>query len=68
MSNAWRHTVCRRCWRILQGNQEPIQLEVERPELCCICRELTAAGIYVRFDPAKMPCQGKTGTHEGKES
>lgn len=65
----WTHAVCRRCWGILRGGEEPARrLDVERPELCCICRELTAAGIYARLDPTKLTCQGRTGIHEGKES
>jgi hypothetical protein len=57
----WTHAICSRCWATDWGAKAPARLVEGETEICCFCGADTAAGIYVRRDPARTPCQGGPG-------
>jgi hypothetical protein len=57
----FNHATCVACW----NNNNPTQptdprrdYTRGREEVCCWCSRLTCSGIYVRVDPANVPCHG----------
>jgi hypothetical protein len=68
--STWRHPCCELCWIAREGVWSEIEpgvralTSVRRPhrlidapiEECCVCGGPTISGIYVRADPATMPC------------
>jgi hypothetical protein len=57
----WIHAVCPTCWLNTWAGRLPARLGDEEPELCCFCGRDTSAGLYVKRDPSKTPCQGGRG-------
>lgn len=60
----WTHPVCHRYYAILAPGRDPYLLVEVELEACCLCGDPTDAGIYIRYDPAVLPCNGK---HERDE-
>jgi hypothetical protein len=72
----WIHRHCERCWfdRPTERTGRPFgvlpdgayrlphQLVDPEPGMCCGCGGLTLTGIYVRTDPAHLPCAGQHPT------
>ena len=58
----WDHAICPACWtsRWGEGRTTRAASNPER-EICCWCGGDTDAGLYVRADPARTPCQGGPG-------
>lgn len=56
----WRHSICTDCWEKKNPGREPVRLLNEDAELdvCCFCSKPHSEGIYVRENPADMPCNG----------
>ena len=60
----WNHQVCDECYQVQRDRlnlprKEPIRLNAGPTRLfdsCCLCRRWNNSGIYVRIDPAVMPC------------
>lgn len=61
--NAWTHVICLPCWNARHERRTPMQITDAPEEQCCYCQRMTMDGIYVRENPAKVACQGKTGNH-----
>lgn len=59
--SVWTHAICLVCWRLQHPDSEPVISSSLGPEVCCFCGQLTAAGIYVRHDPAETKCRGEHG-------
>lgn len=57
MSSRWNHLLCDVCWDKLHPNRAPVRLKDDSGQ-CCVCRAVTTSGIYIRADPAEMPCNG----------
>lgn len=56
----WDHAICPECWtRHWHGAARSVASP--EAEICCWCGADTEAGIYVRADPSKTPCQGGPG-------
>jgi hypothetical protein len=60
--SVFNHLLCDRCWKEREPNREPGRLRAD-VGTCCVCKALTTSGIYVRVDPAQMPCRGKGPQH-----
>lgn len=62
MTSALNHLLCDDCWKKASktaGKPGRIPVRVQ-PDVgnCCACSALTTSGIYVREEPAAMPCKG----------
>lgn len=63
---SWTHPICERCWIERESAGDGDALTIRRPvkllhptlETCCFCKSYTIVGIYVREDPAGLPCGG----------
>lgn len=55
----WTHNICEACWQRRSPQFDPIRFTLKAQEICCFCGKPTAAGIYIRFDPAETMCKGK---------
>lgn len=66
MGSQWTHVLCQKCW-YERNTTSPVKVQgITEPERCCDCGADTTAGIYVRHDPASMPCGGTGPAHEDK--
>jgi len=56
----WTHAICPQCWDKWFGDRAPVALAeaVREWELCCFCADGTNAGLYVRYNPALLLCEG----------
>ena len=58
--HGWTHPQCERCWVDEHTDDEgrvpvPCRVIDGTARMCCFCGYPTWAGIYVRFDPEKVP-------------
>lgn len=67
MSNLWNHSICAECFDWIRPGQTPIAIKPEfvEQETCCLCGHQHKSGIYIRRDPAVMPCRFYVGSHLG---
>jgi hypothetical protein len=56
----WNHSICETCWKKQNPDREPIVIKPQfrDEETCCSCSLRHFSGIYVRSNPADMPCNG----------
>ena len=56
----WVHVICDNCWYRQHPGKQPVRRAVEEAVRCCFCagQHLTSSGIFVRWDPAALSCQG----------
>lgn len=50
---SWTQPCCPECWIAEHAHRQPAALEAPEVEVCVYCGQPTAAGIYVRLDPAQ---------------
>lgn len=55
---SWTHTKCDSCWQAAEPERVPFRLRGAPAETCCWCGRQSTSGIYVREDPALLPCPG----------
>jgi hypothetical protein len=57
----WTHSICVECWNKKNPDREPIAFKPDfrEEDKCCYCSEKHSSGIYVRENPADMPCNGE---------
>jgi hypothetical protein len=57
----WKHSLCDRCWKMINPGREPVRLKPDfvRDRPCCRCGETHRSGIFVRIDPNALPCRGR---------
>jgi hypothetical protein len=56
----WTHAICQPCWRERYGvTRNVVVVRDDEERSCCFCGAATAAGIYVRADPATLACRGE---------
>lgn len=64
----WTHACCGDCWFLKFPDKAaagaPCRALDSEEESCCFCSKPTRAGIFVRADPAKAPCNGVHPGHE----
>jgi hypothetical protein len=58
MRSRWTHAICVSCWKLRNGERDPVGLKDPEVETCCFCGKKTSSGVYVRFDPAETLCKG----------
>lgn len=51
----WTQPVCQTCWDRENPDREAITIKLPDQEVCCLCGNETADGIYVRKDPSTVP-------------
>lgn len=61
MISKWRHTICTSCWKLRNGERDPVRMKDPELEICCWCHKLHSSGIYVRNNPRDTPCYGEHG-------
>ncbi len=49
----WTQPICAACWMAEHPGRSPVRVR-DTIERCCMCGGDTAAGIYVRRDPATV--------------
>lgn len=54
----WNHSVCDLCYDRISDGTSPHRMLDPKVEKCCVCRDETKSGIYVRIDPSKTLCRG----------
>lgn len=56
----FQHAICDECWERRNPDRLPVRLmgSYRKEERCCFCLAQTKSGIYVRENPADMPCNG----------
>lgn len=56
----WTHAACQQCYPDATGMPAYTAVRVvdADPEPCCLCEQITRAGLYFRGDPATVPCSG----------
>lgn len=42
--------ICNYCWRLREGDRQPIRLRNRKKEQCHFCTEFTYSGIYTRAE------------------
>ena len=81
MSGPWNHHLCERCWFDVElpganhppgrlddgGFKLPTRVVDDEVDICCHCRRVTVAGIYIRHSSDTLPCQGRH-LGDGEES
>ena len=56
----WTHSLCKRCWDIHAGLDQPQLTVIERrAETCCGCGMKHDSGIFVRGNPKEFRCKGE---------
>jgi hypothetical protein len=59
----WTHSICDDCWDNVyeagRKGQLPSRVADADIERCCFCTNNHKSGIYVRYDPKLLPCQGE---------
>ena len=58
--STWTHGLCESCWEIFSQGlhgcyKEPLLVPEIQEDDCCMCGKITRSGIYIRWDPNKMP-------------
>ena len=53
----WTHSICIDCWFGIRSDN-PVTLFRPKKEECCFCGATTQDGIYIRYDPKRLTCQG----------
>lgn len=56
---SWTHSICSSCYKEHEGDRVPTAVKDTRTEVCCFCGEMTAEGIYYRYDPSQILCKGQ---------
>jgi hypothetical protein len=56
----WTHSICQDCWDKKNPDRQAFRLASvgHDEEKCCYCGKPHTSGIYVREDPAQVPCGG----------
>lgn len=55
----WNQPMCTRCWFVERPGVAPTVVLDDKPQRCALCGVMTAAGIYVRRHPDKVPYPAK---------
>jgi hypothetical protein len=55
----WTHSLCEDCWDEKHPDNPTARAIVGDICVCCACEKKHSSGIYVREDPAVMPCHGQ---------
>jgi hypothetical protein len=64
----WTHSICEACWNKKNPDRQAVRAvytEQER-QVCCFCLQAHQSGIYVRANPADLPCNGTEVVHKSE--
>lgn len=63
----WTHAMCGACWEKENPGRPPHMVSGGATDLCCFCGMETTLGIYVRWNPTEVICEGKYMMHLPEE-
>jgi len=61
------HSICDDCWDKQHPLKPSIRMKHRIIDTCCFCSKKHSSGIFVRQDPADMPCNGVHPEQKGLE-
>ena len=52
---SWTQPQCTVCWKLKNGDRQPVRVNPPQEERCVTCGGQTSSGIFVRINPAEAP-------------